>query len=840
MTHHLRPESCPSRPTLLLRRSLLAALVLGALLLGGAGAARAGVETWEPGGLRVVASKDWLQALDPRDCRVVWSRPLRGAGEATLLEGNQRTWLAVGADYVEAFAPATGQRLWRSADVDLAWGPELVGQALLTAERGTDAGRPAVTLVCRDLASGRLLWREPLALDLASARTWGSDLLVRLKPLPPAAPASKYLRASSVPTPARAQGERLALLAGGQGSLSWATTLGGGPNGGPWIVDDLALLEVGGSRLVAWRRQSEVPAWSLELPGPLAVEPAEVEGGLHLVVSTSAGAHLLRVCLPDGRLEWDLPVPGAPAFDPVAEGPRLHLVFSEPDPRAPEAEPRSRTRLLTVDTATGRPVTEPILLPGAPAQVLTGPQGLLLLQRETSTEVDLDPSGREVLDLRLRQPARRPVEGYRLYALREGRAVQVAGHPRDALLDHPTLEAPAELAGGLLLYATRRLPEQKPGQSRRQDFRHPEEPLVLHALDPATGRERWAWTGPRLEPGWTLAEGSLYVTTADRNPWSGQPTSQLLSLDPGTGRERWRSPELAGLAADPQVLPSGLFVLTGRDVACLLDTATGALRASRDLVPVLNWVKWNNLVGVLLLSGCIAWFLFRARRSSLFIRPIAGLAALDEAVGRATEMGKPVLYVPGLADVDDIQTLASLSILGHVARRTAEYDTPILVPNSRSVVMSMAQEVVQEAYTSAGRPESFQRDNVRYLSDEQFGFAAGVSGIMLRERPAANFLMGTFFAEALILAETGNATGAIQIAGSASASQLPFFVAACDYTLIGEELYAASAWLSRDPMQVGSLKGQDAAKAAIMASILAGAVLLSLGLAWIKELMLTS
>jgi hypothetical protein len=203
-------------------------------------------------------------------------------------------------------------------------------------------------------------------------------------------------------------------------------------------------------------------------------------------------------------------------------------------------------------------------------------------------------------------------------------------------------------------------------------------------------------------------------------------------------------------------------------------------------------------------------------------------------------MGKPVLYVPGLADVDDIQTLASLSILGHVARRTAEYDTPILVPNSRSVVMSMAQEVVQEAYTSAGRPESFQRDNVRYLSDEQFGFAAGVSGMMLRERPAANFLMGTFFAEALILAETGNATGAIQIAGSASASQLPFFVAACDYTLIGEELYAASAWLSRDPMQVGSLKGQDAAKAAIMASILAGAVLLSLGLAWIKELMLTS
>ena len=498
-----------------------------------------------------------------------------------------------------------------------------------------------------------------------------------------------------------------------------------------------------------------------------------------------------------------------------------------------------RTRWLTLGFEDGLPLGTPVFLAGAPAQVLQTSADLLILQKETSREVDLDPRGRVIRDLREDRPLFRPVEGHRLYALRETGAVPLAGHPRDALLENPALAAPAELVGDVLLYATRRLPEQKPGQCRRQDFRHPEEPLVLHAFDLATGRERWAFTG-RLEPGWTWTEGAVYVTASDRSPWSGQPTSRLVALDPASGAERWRSPDLKGLAAGLEVLPSGLFLLTSRDVACLLEPGTGTLRASRDLVPVLNWVKWNNLVGVLLLSGCIAWFLFRARRKDLFIRPIAGLAALDEAVGRATEMGKPVLYVPGLADVDDIQTLASLSILGHVARRTAEYDTPILVPNSRSVVMSMAQEVVAEAYTAAGRPESFQRDDICYLSDEQFGFAAGVSGMMLRERPAANFLMGTFFAEALILAETGNATGAIQIAGSASASQLPFFVAACDYTLIGEELYAASAWLSRDPMQVGSLKGQDAAKAAIMASILAGAVLLSLGLAWIKELLQTS
>ena len=41
-------------------------------------------------------------------------------------------------------------------------------------------------------------------------------------------------------------------------------------------------------------------------------------------------------------------------------------------------------------------------------------------------------------------------------------------------------------------------------------------------------------------------------------------------------------------------------------------------------------------------------------------------------------------------------------------------------------------------------------------------------------------------------ARLGNAAGAIQIAGTDAVTQLPFFITTCDYTLIGEELYAAS------------------------------------------------
>src|SRR5262249_22623692 len=101
-------------------------------------------------------------------------------------------------------------------------------------------------------------------------------------------------------------------------------------------------------------------------------------------------------------------------------------------------------------------------------------------------------------------------------------------------------------------------------------------------------------------------------------------------------------------------------------------------------------------------------------------------------------------------------------------------------------------------------------------------------GLMVREKPAACFYMGSFFAESLILAEMGNSIGAIQIAGTAQPAQLPFFVAACDYTLIGEEFFAASAYLSGEPGQSASLQGQDVGKLIVAAGIIVGVISLTL------------
>ena len=242
-----------------------------------------------------------------------------------------------------------------------------------------------------------------------------------------------------------------------------------------------------------------------------------------------------------------------------------------------------------------------------------------------------------------------------------------------------------------------------------------------------------------------------------------------------------------------------------------------------------NWAKLNNLALALFLSATILGFIQLAKRRDLYIRRIAGLEALDEALGRATEMGKPVLFVHGLRGMDQIPTIAAVNILGRVARRTAEYDTELKVTNNDPVVMSVSQETVKEAYVEAGRPDAFNPDNVFMLATDQFSYAAAVEGIMVRERPAAHIMMGYFYAESLLLAETGSTTGAIQIAGTDAFTQLPFFVTTCDYTLLGEELYAASAYLSREPRLLGSLKGQDFGKGVIIAALVVGSILASAG-----------
>jgi hypothetical protein len=229
----------------------------------------------------------------------------------------------------------------------------------------------------------------------------------------------------------------------------------------------------------------------------------------------------------------------------------------------------------------------------------------------------------------------------------------------------------------------------------------------------------------------------------------------------------------------------------------------------------------------------IAFFVYariaRTRAKTMFIRRIPGVDAIEDAIGRSTEMGRPVLYVTGTEEIQDIQTMASLLILGHVAQMTAEYDTEIKVANLYPLTMVVAEEIVRQGYSNAGRIDAHKPENVMFITSEQFAYAAAINGMILRDKPATNIFLGRFFAESLLLSETGYLVGAVQIAGTAEFTQLPFFIAACDYTLIGEELYATSAYLTREPVLMAQLKAGDVMKLLIMATIIIGVALATLG-----------
>ncbi len=307
----------------------------------------------------------------------------------------------------------------------------------------------------------------------------------------------------------------------------------------------------------------------------------------------------------------------------------------------------------------------------------------------------------------------------------------------------------------------------------------------------------------------------------------------------GSGEEVWSTVFVEALPLESAVLMDGydpdypINPMTSyqyRTIVLTLDgdSLTSVVFTGAEL-PVGEWFSSSEtptLIGCLLFLGMIFFYFHKAKRGSdFYLRPIAGIEAIDEAIGRATEMGKPILYVPGLSTIGDVATIASITILGRVAKKVAEYGTPLIVPNCDPIVYTVCEETVKQGYLEAGRPDAYDQDSVFFLTQSQFAYVAGVNGIMMRDKPATNFYLGMFWAESLILAETGALSGAIQIAGTDAVTQLPFFITTCDYTLIGEELYAASAYLGREPKQLGSIKGQDACKVVIMAFISLGVIL---------------
>lgn len=340
-----------------------------------------------------------------------------------------------------------------------------------------------------------------------------------------------------------------------------------------------------------------------------------------------------------------------------------------------------------------------------------------------------------------------------------------------------------------------------------------------------------------VAPGDTLSEAAqeLKASEAELAFIKGHPAYQAGSK--ATNDKAWRRVMLKELDQNSRAYQYELLATNGKglwaDQSDQPELKPSGPGIDAPLHPRGEWfdkTKLATLLASIILGLMVVYAIFQARRKDLYIRPIAGLEELDNAVGRATEMGRPVMFVPGWGTLGDPCTISAMMILNKIGGKAAEYDIRLIAPQVDYLVLPLAQEMVQTAFNEAGRPDAFNQDDIYFVSDTQFAFCAAVNGITVREKVATIFYMGYFYAEALLMTETGNQSGAIQIAGSDAITQIPFFITTCDYTLIGEEFYAASAYLSRNVELVAMLKAQDYFKILIVICVLVGTVISSLGI----------
>jgi hypothetical protein len=242
---------------------------------------------------------------------------------------------------------------------------------------------------------------------------------------------------------------------------------------------------------------------------------------------------------------------------------------------------------------------------------------------------------------------------------------------------------------------------------------------------------------------------------------------------------------------------------------------------------------WSLLV----ITGLIGVCMYLAKKGmKVEVRPIPGFDAIDEAVGRAAEMGKPLHFTPGFGGLV-AATFAGLEVLGHVTKLAAKYDVRLIVTVSQPETFAVTEQVMRQAYLESGKPESFRPEDCRFISTDQWAYASGVIGVLYREQVASNIMIGQFAAEALILAEAGNTVGAIQIAGTTNAYQIPFFVVACDYVILGDEMFAAGAHFAKNQVHLGSLRAEDIIKALCIGLMVIGAFATTSGSTALKSLL---
>lgn len=237
------------------------------------------------------------------------------------------------------------------------------------------------------------------------------------------------------------------------------------------------------------------------------------------------------------------------------------------------------------------------------------------------------------------------------------------------------------------------------------------------------------------------------------------------------------------------------------------------------------------IVFLLIFVGLLVYFTTRAAAGRIpALRRIHAFEALKGFTGRAVEAGRALhlsLGVGSVANETTADSLAGLGVLNYLAEQAAVTGVPPTVSMADPTVMLFAQNALRAAHADdpEGAEQAYQ--NIRWIAPQPAAYAAGVMSLLSIEQTEANVMVGNFGDEYLLMGETAARRGTGHIGGASNPNTLPFIYASAEEILLGEEIYAAGAYLQQRPSHIGSLISQDTMRWVIFLVILIGILIAS-------------
>lgn len=223
-----------------------------------------------------------------------------------------------------------------------------------------------------------------------------------------------------------------------------------------------------------------------------------------------------------------------------------------------------------------------------------------------------------------------------------------------------------------------------------------------------------------------------------------------------------------------------------------------------------------------LLLGLTLW----KRKSPAKIREIAALTHLHRALGLSMEDGSRMHVSLGSGNLLNARggsALAGLAMLRHIAESTSVSDKPAVASTGDSTLGLLAQDTLQAGYQAAGVEELYSFSTGRVTGLTPFSYAVGAMNILKNENVSANIMIGHFGAEAAFLTDISDSEHTTAIGASDDIAGQSVLFANAQNILIGEELFAAGAYLGAGASHTASLTVQDILRWLVIIALLGGA-----------------